>query len=611
MAKSYTNPHALGVPETFKCTVDSYILTQAALAFLSRNARITHRLRTKIHGFFSSLDPRQYDDNHDLSARLALVNKVATAVLKGGATSLTAVEHRLMENTDWADEHASFIEIYRSGQGFYVDGDHFGNELSDEQVQFLDEWVSTRQRYAHLWLYSSLFREISDRIDSGDVGEISVFNDAVMQHMEQLVVRGRNAKAVLSQEGQDFNTGDESFGAAIRMAHEARNRPQSVVRTGLHYMNEMLGGGYEGSRVYVHFGRSGDWKSGMLCSAAFWALDPRFNPSFQTRDPTRRPCVLFVTQENDFIETIERMMSFKLGSHVDLRGSDVDAIVRRMEEEFSSETCDFVFKYRASGSITTADLESMVGDQHIAGKEVVLVVHDYIKRIKPVQQAKDQRHLELGYVVDEFSVLAKRYNIPVVTGMQLNREAYTKFEAALKSGKLDAVKELGASNVGESINVYENADVVIFQGRVTLESTGSLYLTLRRGKFRGKRKSGLDFFAHPFDRDEEGEINEMRLVEDAHLPEKHARSLKELGDGLSREYDANAEPDENGGRHRPQTSRTERRGAQSAALLGGGQRGSSRPGPVQSGGRPSGGAYPPPERRQPDPWEGADSLEQL
>ena len=124
--------------------------------------------------------------------------------------------------------------------------------------------------------------------------------------------------------------------------------------------------------------------------------------------------------------------------------------------------------------------------------------------------------------------------------MQLNRDAYVKVEAAVKAGRLDAVKELGASQVGESINVFENADFVIFQNRVTLESTGAIWLTVRRGKCRG-RPTTRDYFAHPFDRNAgDQNVNTMRLVEDAYLPVRQCASVMDLGDGVVRDYDANA-----------------------------------------------------------------------
>lgn len=592
MAKSYIDNEDLRgsrrEPERCKFDLGEYVLLQMALLFMTKNVSANHRLRSKVLEFLEQVDDMQYGDNHDLCWRISLARGIGRATLLQGAKNLPAVEHRVLENTDWADYHANFFEAYRNDTGHAAEGVVVGNELSNDDVAYVDSYVSTRLRFAYLWESRGFMREMADRIDSGDMGEVSIFNDRVLAKMEKIVQTGRQARALSAQETQDFSTGDSSFEAAIRATHAARNKPQSTVKTGIAYLNEMLGGGYEGSRTYVHFGRSGDWKSGILCSAAFWACDPRFNPRYETKDPTKKPCVIFLTMENDLFETIERMISFSLGSHVDLRGADPDQIVRMMEGAFSSETCKFIFKYRQSNSITTADLEAMIHDEYLKGNEVVMIVQDYIKRIKSVQTYRDQRHLELGAVVDELSGIAKRYNIPCVTGMQLNRDAYLKFDAAIKSGKTDAVKELGASNVGESINVFENADCVIFQGRVNSEALGGrLFLTMRRAKMRGKRKASLDYFAQPFALDDDGDVNEMKLCEDSHLPQKQWRGLKDMSDGLTKMYDANADDGA------PMQSSEERRQSRTAGLVGGkGGRGGS------SGGKRNNA---PPQRRDNPP----------
>ena len=594
MARSYIdeadNPRRSSDPEQFKFDFDEHHLVLMALAFLTSNANATYRLKTKLLEFLERIDERLYDSNQDLVWRIALARGVGRAVLKGKAKTLPAVEARVLEDTEWADYHASFFDAYRNDTGHVADGYVNGNELSDEDLQYIDSYVSTRLRFSYLWASRNFFREMVDRVDAGDMGDIAVFNDRVMTVLERVVQAGRQNKAATANEAQDFETGSTSFEAAVRATHAARNKPQSTVRTGMRMFNEMLGGGYEGSRVYVHFGRSGDWKSGMLCSVAFWATDSRFNPEYITKDPTRKPAVLFLTQENDLFDTIERMISFGLGSNVDLRGADIEQIVRLMERAFSSETCRFVFKYRPSRTITTADMEAMIHDEYMKGNEVIMIVQDYIKRIKPMEMYKEARHLELGAVVDEFSMIAKRHNIPVVTGMQLNRGAYEKFELAVQNGDMDAVKKLGASDAGESINVYENADCVIFQGRIPIESTGQMYQTFRRGKMRGKRVSNLDFFAQPFDVDDNGDTNEMRLVEDAHLGQRECRGVLNLGDGIARDYDANAPR---------QSTSDERRTSRSGAVLsggnGGGRGGKSSSGPTRrNSGKAS--ANPPPVR---------------
>ena len=545
MARSYIDnaedPRRNGEQDPCRFDVYEHILVLMTLSFLTKNVNATHRFRQKVLEFLEEVDEMQYGDNQDLVWRIALARAVGRAVQKGNAKSVPAVEARVLEDTEWADYHAAFFDSYRNDTGHAVEGYVVGNELPDEDVAYVDSYVSTRLRFAYLWKVKGFFREMADRIDAGDMGDVATFNEKVMLVTERLVQKGRNAQALSGYESMDFGTGDSTFAAAVRATHAVRNKPQSVVRTGVKMLNEMLGGGYEGSRVYVHFGRSGDWKSGILCSASFWACDGQLNPRYETKDPTRKPCVLFITGENDMFETVERMVSFGLGHTVDLRNEDPDEVVRAMETVFSSETCAFEFKYRPSNTVSMHDVDIMVHDLYLEGKEVVMIVMDYIKRFKSTQQFRDQRHLELGSIVDDMSITAKRLNIPVVTGMQLNRGAYEKFASAMEKGDMEAIKKLGANDAGESINVFENADCVIFQGRVPVESTNRLWLTMRRAKMRGKRTSSLDFFAQPFDVDENGDTNEMRLQEDALLPGKQCYGNKNLADGLARDFDPNAD----------------------------------------------------------------------
>lgn len=530
--------------QLLKIPMEIDVLLAMALAFLTSNRKASFRLRSKILELLRVMDPDAFHENDELLWRYHLALDIGQAVMEKHANTVTKVELRVMENMEWEDRYREFFHAYHGGVGFFVNGRHMENELSDEEIGYLDGFVSTRLRYSYLWRIGPWMREVSDRIEADDLGcAITEFNDKVMNGLERLLQAGRRARSANQFESQDFITGTESFAAAIRTTIEARRRPSSLIKTGVRMLNEMLGGGYEGSRVYIHFGRSGDWKSGILCSAAFWACDPKFNPEIRTSDPTKKPAVLFLTMENDMYETIERMVSFALGQHVDLKDLDIepDDIVRALEDAFSSETCRFVFSYRPSRTINTSHIDDMIGDLATQGYEVVMVVQDYIKRIKAsdANAAKtDSRHLELGAIVDEFSNTAKKFNVPFVTGMQLNRDAYAKFEAAIKSGKTDAVKELSATNVGESINVFENADCVIFQGRISSQALGGqLFLTLRRAKLRGRSRGGPDYFAQPFAIDPEtNEVNEMKLVEDAYegCP---TRGLLDIGTGIQENYD--------------------------------------------------------------------------
>ena len=87
---------------------------------------------------------------------------------------------------------------------------------------------------------------------------------------------------------------------------------------------------------------------------------------------------------------------------------------------------------------------------------------------------------------------------------------------------------------------------------------------MRAAKCRGKRKGNakvLEFFAQPFDIDANGNINEMRLIEDAHLPASACQGVRDLNDAFSRDYDANQDS--------PQASKPGRLNRRNADILEG------------------------------------------
>jgi replicative DNA helicase len=327
----------------------------------------------------------------------------------------------------------------------------------------------------------------------------------------------------------DFSTTASSLNAVFTSSLVDLKKPSNIIKTGIQDLNEMLNGGFQSARVYLVLGDTGGWKSGFLLNCVKWAVE---HNKIKSNDPTCRPCVLYVTQENDVNETNERIWSIIKNDTDpgDLKMVENSQLVmeRFGESDWINDDPERMvafFKYRPSRSINTADIDHMIDDIKLEGYEVRMVVHDYVKRIMPVEYTGDIR-IDLGTVVDEFSTIAKNRNIPFVTASQINREGTKKIEAALEAKKNNIGQKLGISDTGESKLMIENADYVFINYIEFQASTKTWYLTMKRVKSRGRKKSGLEYIAHPFVKD-----NGMLLIEDINLAAK--LSLGSLGDGLS------------------------------------------------------------------------------
>ncbi len=179
-------------------------------------------------------------------------------------------------------------------------------------------------------------------------------------------------------------------------------------------------------------------------------------------------------------------------------------------------SAELLLWYRPNKSISTTELHGMLEDLEKEGKQCVLLVLDYLKRIRSSRPNKELR-LELGQITDELNTIAKDLEIPILTAQQLNREAYKSVEeASTFEAKLAAIDKMGASNVGESIDIVQNVDYGIILNRVSniqaneegaIESIDN-YLSFKLIACRGKQPP-FTTFTHRF-----RDGNSMALVED-------------------------------------------------------------------------------------------------
>lgn len=138
--------------------------------------------------------------------------------------------------------------------------------------------------------------------------------------------------------------------------------------------------------------------------------------------------------------------------------------------------------------------------------------------------------------------IATEQDIPILTAQQLNREAFKSLEdAGSFEEKLRASDKLGASNIGESIDIIQNVDFAFIVNRMqkrVVNDDGEVqycdkYLFLKLIACRTKQPTIISF-KHRF---EDG--NDMKLIEDIGLA--HPVSTSTDAD-LIREKISNSQP---------------------------------------------------------------------
>ena len=354
----------------------------------------------------------------------------------------------------------------------------------------------------------------------------------------------------------EFNSADmDSVKTAVGMTMEALASSGAVFKTGIRRINTLLSPGYMNGRLYVWLGLPGSFKSGLLLKHA---LDFRkYNPGYQSRTPGMKPCVLYVSMENTFTETLERIwtMSFDepmtnyseeeaLDKLCDVLGitkvlkddvvvKDIDtgeslaAQLLDRDAKSNEPTIEIVLQYYPYRSISTDDLFTIIQDLRDENMEVCGLVFDYIKRIEPANPTPDNQILELDHITNELKALAVIQDIPVITAHQMNRNAASAVDNAVLHGKTDVVKLAGREFIGDSFSVLQNADFTAVLNREYKPGTDELFLTVNVIKRRRIDQAEAEFakytyLAHPFSKK-----NSMKLLDDVNLDK--VLSLQSLG----------------------------------------------------------------------------------
>jgi hypothetical protein len=268
----------------------------------------------------------------------------------------------------------------------------------------------------------------------------------------------------------------------------------------------------------MYLGITGGWKSMMLLATCYWIK--KYN-KFEASEPGKRPTILYISNENGIPESVMRLFNMSV-SDKDITNFEPKDVVRLMKQKGGlvlndDADIDIVVQYYGNMEISTADLYGIIEDLEDDNREVICLVLDYIKRIRPAQKALDER-TQLAYASNELKDLAVKLHIPVITAQQINRAGNMTIDAAMESGKEDLARFLGRGNIAQCWDMLENCDWAAILNREIERSTSISYLTIKEIKKRYKSMTEITYMNQPF---QEGSTS--RLVEDFNMDKSVAK----------------------------------------------------------------------------------------
>lgn len=462
----------------------SYILSE------NRNIRRSHLINMR--NLFDILDISLYQNDIEKMKRVNFIKK--------------GLEAKILQNL-----RDPYIVLKYINGGIIdddvIDINNF-TSMSNDELNWINQTISEALKYAFIYNDIDRMIDICTRFKAADYRS----RGAIVQEFEMLIqeIQSKFRRSRVENVSEmTFTLKDGIMDEVVKDIHEQLSNPCNKLLTGMQGINEMLGGGFESTRVYMLLGATGIGKSVTLLNLAYQIK--KYNKNYKPKDPSKIPVIVYMTMENTVRETVERLFNLTVGPNTDMTKYKPEEVINLLRTEgelylTDESPIDIIIKYVPDKSVDTGYLYTMTEDLEDEGYEVICLIQDHIKRIRSCYPSSDIR-LELGSIVNEFKVFASIKDIPVITNSHLNRDAAKTIEEGSRANKADLTRMLGRSNIGESMLMLDNLDCA-FIINTAYDAQANKYMVFKRIKMRYKA-THRDYINQPF-----VSGNDIKLVED-------------------------------------------------------------------------------------------------
>ena len=381
-------------------------------------------------------------------------------------------------------------------------------DLSNTEMEWINETISNTLSSTFIYDRAPLLIELLTQFMTADSKSISSLSSQIQAEISGLNSAFRQARRDSALE-KTFSLRPDIFDNVIRDTHEELTSSYRYLYTGMQGFNQLIGGGFENTRLYLLLGITGGGKSLTMLDLAVQMK--KYNKNFKPKDPTKIPCIVYLTMENSVTETIQRLFEICTGSS--MKDYTVEEVERKLKEEGElylngDSPIDLIIKYKPNRSEDTSYLYTLTEDLEDEGYEVICLMQDHVKRLRSVEYQPDVR-LELGNVTNEMKTFAIIKDIPVITDSHLNRDGARIIDNTSGRTKSDLTRLLGKSNIGESMLMLDNVDLGIILNQ-EFDSNGLKHMVFKVIKQRVKIYK--DYVCIPYS------DNPVKLVEDIYSP---------------------------------------------------------------------------------------------
>lgn len=467
------------------------------------NRTITFSNLSNLEHYVSQMDENNFKQNEAKMARYLFLKYFLEARLKKGITSAKLIFKYIEDRVSkkyWAIINRDIINGLPH------------NQMGTSDVKFVNDMIYSKLNTIFMHSYKDAMLKMIEDLNSDEFGKDVEDCDNAINFFQSMLNELTKAQRKARNDNRFNLTDEDNFNTIMQEAAERALSDNHFLQTGWQGLNKMLNGGFEDARVYNFIGATGGFKSGLLLN--LMKQIKLYNKMRPHKDPTKRPTILFISQENNIWETFLRIYGIfgGTGKIKDHNIKEIFAILKKggfcvVEDDLD---IDIEFRYYGNMDINVADIRGMVQELDASDREVIVIIQDYIERLRPPVIANSEKRNQLADVSNQLHDLAVDLDIPIITASQFNRAGVTALEEAKEKNQKDISKKVGTGNISESYGMLKNIDVNI---SIVVEydlNEERYYLSFRALKFRGDDTNALKYFLQPF----VGKNSKIQLMDD-------------------------------------------------------------------------------------------------
>lgn len=264
--------------------------------------------------------------------------------------------------------------------------------------------------------------------ETRNLDQISEFDDVMEAANKIKTIVDNMSKTDFANEDEDL--GSDFDDAEVHLQDSSKFKVQS----GFTSLDHILGGGWDVQTLNILMGMSNSGKSLWMQNFAIRSANLGYN-------------VLYVTLEMSEKKVMKRLGSMRLQIPIndyDRLSKDTEMMKRKIsslsksangQDLFDKKIGKIITKFWAAGTVQTTDIDSYIQKlKEKKGIKINLLIVDYIALVAvPKNSGGDNLYTKGKYVAEGLRALAAKWNLPVITAVQLAKDAWNSSDLTLES----------------------------------------------------------------------------------------------------------------------------------------------------------------------------------